>query len=61
VFFGTLLFCFPFWLARRRRSESVGAPGDIQFVCRKCGVTYQSNPLVCIECGHEEEMLKQQT
>ncbi len=58
--FGTLLFCFPFWLAKRRHSELVRAPNPVLFICKKCGVTYRSNPLVCTECGAEGGVLKQQ-
>ena len=58
--FGTLLFCFPFWLAKRRHSELVRAPDPVLFICKKCGVTYRSNPLVCTECGAEGGVLKRQ-
>lgn len=60
IIFVTLLFCAPFWLTKRRHSETVSASDAVLFICKKCGATCRSNPLVCIECGAEGELLKQE-
>ncbi len=59
VMFVTLLLCVPFSLAKRRRFEQMRVPDSVLFVCKNCGATSRSNPLVCIECGAEGELLKQ--
>ena len=55
VLFGTLLFCFPFWLVERRRVRPLSIPTGVLYTCEKCGATYRSIPIVCIECGEERE------
>jgi hypothetical protein len=56
-----LLITLPFSLYRRQIPLSKQAPTTIQSTCSKCGATYRSQPLICVQCGEEGTIIDNQT
>ena len=56
-----ILVTLPFSLYRRQKPLTSHAPITIQSTCSKCGATYRSQPLICVHCGEEDTITKNQT
>ncbi|MHA2426978.1 MAG: hypothetical protein ACXADB_03000 [Candidatus Hermodarchaeia archaeon] len=56
-----VLITLPFSLYRRQKPITKQAPTKIQSTCSKCGTTYHSQPLICVQCGEENTIIENQT
>jgi hypothetical protein len=56
-----VLITLPFSFYRRQKPLSKQAPTMIQSMCSKCGTTYRSQPLICVQCGEEGTITENQT
>jgi hypothetical protein len=54
------LITLPFTIHQRQQPAPSRAPALIQSTCSKCGATYRSQPLVCIQCGGENTVVVNQ-
>jgi uncharacterized OB-fold protein len=55
------IITLPFTLYRRQKPHSKQIPTTIQSTCSKCGTTYRSQPLICVQCGEEGAIIEKQT
>ena len=55
-----VLITLPFSLYRRQKPLTRHAPTIIQSTCSKCSATYRSQPLICVHCGEEDTIIKNQ-
>ena len=53
-----VLITLPFSLYRRQKPLTKQAPIAIQSTCSKCGSTYRSQPLICVQCGGESTIVE---
>ncbi len=47
------LVTLPFIVYRRQKPPPSEAPTTVQSTCTNCGTVYQSQPLICVQCGKE--------
>lgn len=47
------LLSLPFYLMQRQQPPIAEAPKILTCVCRNCGATYRSQPLICVQCGQQ--------
>ncbi len=45
------LLSLPFYIMQRQHPAITEVPKILTCVCRNCGATYRSQPLICVQCG----------
>lgn len=52
------LITLPFSIHHRQQPTLTKAPAHTESTCSKCGATYRSQPLICIQCGEENTIIE---